>query len=71
MKRSTLIAVAALASSAYCTPDFYINPEPWAEKPKHKGGSGTGQTGLNVQKSRAAAKAARKARRKQRIRGKS
>jgi hypothetical protein len=66
MRNSSLIgALTIMASAHYDAPDYVLNPEPWARGSSYKG-SGTGTTGLNVAKSRAKAKSARKARRKAR-----
>jgi hypothetical protein len=61
---STLIAIAAMNSQYY--PDQTLAPEPWAASNNTYKGSGHRGGGLNVEKSRAAAKAARKARKKKR-----
>jgi hypothetical protein len=58
----TLAAATMILSNNYAPEyDICINPQPWERGNKYKG-SGTGKTGLNVSKSRAKAKAARKAR---------
>lgn len=66
MKAHTLLAAAAImAGPDYYQPDETLTPSPWERRTTCKG-SGTGSTGLNIKKSRAKAKAARKARRKHR-----
>lgn len=63
MHIGTLAAAAMILSNNYAPEyDIRINPEPWDTGNSYRGGSGTGTTGLNVAKSRARAKAARKAR---------
>lgn len=66
MKSHTLFSVAAILGASgggNYYQDVTVSPEPWARGTAYKG-SGTGCTGLNVTKSRAKAKAARKARKK-------
>jgi len=68
------ISPAAIALVIACThepkPDFHLAPEPWARGTLYKGGSGTGTTSHNIARSRAKAKAARKARKIHRHRSK-
>ena len=61
MTHASLLAATAILSSGYSIPDYAVTPDPWIRNTTSKG-SGHDGGGLNVKRSRKAAKAARKAR---------